>query len=109
MRIQKRSLTMLMLLAVASVFYGAARHYSPLMVEYVVEQTLIQKAPSGTNPESLNSRFHRHLSAAPNSQAKRMERLLRIAERLEKVQSLTPGELDNLLGSGTGEFPVLTN
>jgi hypothetical protein len=92
---------MALLLALASVLYGAARHYSPLIVEYVVEQTLMQKAPSGTDPALLNSRFRALLSAAPSNQV-RMERLLRISEYLEKVQSLTPGELEDLMAIAPG-------
>ena len=101
MTIRKRSLMMGLLLAVASVFYGAARHYSPFIVEYVVEQTLIQKAPSGTDPVLLSSRFRALLSAAPSDQVK-MERLMRISGYLEKVQSLTPGELEDLVAISPG-------
>jgi len=101
MTIKKRSLTLGLLLAVASVFYGAARYYSPSIVEYVVEQTLIQKAPPGADPVVLNSRLRTLLSAAPSNQAK-MERLLRISEYLEKVQSLTPGELEDLMAIAPG-------
>jgi len=101
MTIRKRLLTLGLLLAVASVFYGAARHYSPFMVEYVVEQTLIQKAPSGIDSALLSSRLHALLSAAPSDQV-RMERLLRISGYLEKVQSLTPGELEDLVAISPG-------
>jgi hypothetical protein len=101
MTIRKRSLVMALLLVVAAVLYGAARHYSPFMVEYVVQQTLIQKAPSGTDRVSLNLRFRALLSAAPSNQV-RMERLLRISEYLEKVQSLTPGELEDLMAVAPG-------
>jgi hypothetical protein len=101
MNIKKRSLIMGLLLAVASVFYGAAKYYSPFIVEYVVKQTLIQKAPSGTDPILLDSRFRALLSAAPSRQV-RMERLLRISEYLEKVQSLTPAELENLMAMAPG-------
>ncbi len=90
-----------LLLAIASVSYGAARYYSPFLVAYVVEQTLIQKAPSGTDPVLLKSRLHILLSAAPNKQLK-MERLLGISAYLEKVQSLTSAELDNLLPIAPG-------
>jgi hypothetical protein len=101
MTIKMRSLIVGLLLAAASVLYGAARYYSPFIVEYVVEQTLIQKAPSGTDPVLLNSRFRALLSAAPSNQVK-MERLLRISEYLEKVQSLTPGELEDLMAIAPG-------
>jgi hypothetical protein len=101
MTIKRRSLLMGLLLAFALVLYGAAKHYSPSIVEYVVEQTLAQKAPSGTDPAVLNSRLNALLSAAPSNQI-RMQRLLRISEYLEKVQSLTPGELEELLANAPG-------
>ena len=101
MNIRKRSLILGLLLAVALVFYGAARYYSPFLVEYVVEQTLIQKAPSGTDPVLLKARLRTLLSAAPNQEL-RMESLLRISSYLEKVQSLTPGELNDLLAIAPG-------
>ncbi len=90
-----------LLLAIASVSYGAAKYYSPSLVAYVVEQTLIQKAPSGTDPVLLKSRLSAFLSAAPDKRLK-MERLLGISAYLEKVQSLTPAELDDLLAIAPG-------
>jgi hypothetical protein len=85
MTIQKRSLVIGSLFVFASVLYGAAKHYSPSLVRYVVEQSLLQKAPSGANPASLHERVNTLLSAAPDKDTQ-MERLLRISEYLEKVQ-----------------------
>ena len=101
MNIRKRSVVMGLLLAIASVSYGAARYYSPFLVAYVVEQTLLEKAPWGTDPALLKSRLRAFLSAAPNKELK-MKRLLGISAYLEKVQSLTPGELDDLLAIAPG-------
>jgi hypothetical protein len=96
MTIQKRSIVMGALLAFASICYGAAKYYSPSLVLYVVKQSLIQKAPSGRDSILLQERLQALVSAAPN-QKTLMERLLRISRYLEKVQHLTPEELDELL------------
>ncbi len=96
MTIRKRSLVIGCLLVIALVIYGAAKYYSPSLIRYVVEQSLIQKAPSGARPDILHERFRAHLSAAPN-QNSQMESLLRISESLEKVQRLSFEQLDQLL------------
>jgi hypothetical protein len=63
-----------------------------------VEQSLIQKAPPGTDAAHLQDRLRAHLSTTSDQYA-RMRRLLRISESLEKVQSLTPEELDKLIAA----------
>jgi hypothetical protein len=93
---------MVVLFVVSSILYGAASYYSPSLVLHVVEQTLIQKAPEGVNPVWTRERLHTLLAAAPDQSA-RMAKLMHISERLEKVQTLTPEELDSLLT--TGEKP----
>lgn len=109
MTIQKRSLVLGSLLVIAVIFYGAAKYYSPSLVFYVVEQSLLQKTPSGLNPNSLRARFHASISAAPDKNSK-MERLLRISEYLEKVQRLSFAELNQLLAIEKPEKPrVLRN
>ena len=87
---------MFALCALALILYGAAKYYSPSLVLYVVEQTLIQKAPTGSQPVLIHERLHTLLATAPDQNA-RMTKLLRISERLEKVQNLTPEELDGIL------------
>jgi hypothetical protein len=96
MTVRKRSLLIGSLCVFALVLYGAAKYYSPSLVRYVVEQSLLQKAPSGANAASLHERFNALLSATPDSNS-HMERLLRISEYLEKVQRLNFEELDQLL------------
>ena len=76
--------------------YGTAKYYSPALVRYVVEQSLMQKAPSGTDPIWLRKRFYELLSAAPDQKAQ-MEKLLGISAYLEKIQRLTPEELNELV------------
>jgi hypothetical protein len=102
MTIRKRSLVIGSLFVFASVLYGAAKHYSPSLVRYVVEQSLLQKAPSGTNTASLHERFNALLSAAPDKNTQ-MERLLRISEYLEKVQRLNFEQLNQLLAVDRSE------
>ena len=98
MKFQKRLMVVAALGIVALACYVTARHYSAGIVLYVVEQSLVQKAPPGTDPALLRERFHALLSGAPGPKA-RMEELLRISEALEKVQRLTPEELGELLGA----------
>lgn len=95
MTIQRRSIIVGMLLVFALALYGAAKHYSPSIILYVVEQSLAQKAPKGTDTVQLHARLHALLSSAPD-QNSRMQMLLRISGYLEKVQHLTPEELDRL-------------
>jgi hypothetical protein len=97
MTIRKRSLVIGLLIVAASVFYGAAKYYSPVLVHYVVEQSLLQKAPSGSNAALIRARLHAFISAAPDRDSQ-MERLLRISEYLEKLQVLKLEQLDQLLG-----------
>ncbi len=93
----RRRLTVLAALAVAALAtYSTARYFSRYLVQYVVGQMLVQKAPAGTDPTVLQRRLVDSLSALPNGDAK-LEKLLNLSWNLEKVQSLTPGELDGLL------------
>ncbi len=96
MTIQKRSIVIVMVFALASILYGAAKYYSSSIILYVAEQSLIQKAPTGTDPAELHQRLSTLLSMAPDQKIK-MEKLLQISEYLEKVQHLSPEELDRLL------------
>jgi len=96
MTIQRRLMLVAALSFSVLVLYGVARHYSPFLVFHVVEQSLVQKVPAGIDSAQLRDRLHTFLSSAPD-QDKKMERLLRISEYLEKVQYLAPEELDVLL------------
>jgi hypothetical protein len=96
MTVQKRLITACTLLAFASILYGAGRQYSPALIRYVVEQSLIQKAPSGADPVYIQNRLRAILSKTPDRNAQ-TQRLLQISEYLEKVQSLTPEDLDGLM------------
>jgi hypothetical protein len=83
------------LLIFALTSYGIARHYTPALILYVVEQSLIQKAPPGIQAQMVHQRLHTLLSKIPD-QNTRMERLLRISQYLEKIQHLTTEEWDGL-------------
>ncbi len=96
MTIRNRSLVLGLLLVIGLGLYGAAKQYSPSLVLYVVEQSLIQKAPAGVNVSRLHERFRARVFSAPDN-ASRMERLLVISQYLEKVQHLTVQQLDELL------------
>lgn len=92
----KQRVTVLGLLALLFLAaYGAARAYSPAIVAYVVEQALVQKAPEGMSPILVRERFRALLASTP--QELKMLKLLALSNYLEKVQRLTPVELDRLL------------
>jgi hypothetical protein len=99
--IRKRSAVIGSLFVLALGLYFAAKQYSSFLILYVVEQSLIQKAPEGTDPARLRARFHSHIAAVPDQDA-RLERLLRISQYLEKVQHLTAAQLDGLLAGPPG-------
>jgi hypothetical protein len=80
--------------------YAAGRHFSPGIVAYVVQEALVQKAPSGSDPAEIRRRFQA-LAAEYREPGARLEKLLAISLRLEKLQVLETGELERLL-RGTG-------
>ncbi len=86
----------------------AAKLCAGWMVAYVVEETLIQKAPAGMDPHVLRSRLESRLAVCPDK-ATRLQRLMEIAQKLERVQTLTPEQLESVLkgraGGSTGNEP----
>jgi hypothetical protein len=78
--------------------YATGRYYSPMLVYYVVTEAFIEKAPAGADSVWLRSRMSA-LRPAWTGNSARLERLLAISQRLEKVQKLTRGEMEDLLGS----------
>ena len=99
MTFKKRSLVMAAFLAFALTSFGIARHYTPSLIFYVVEQSLIQKAPPGINARAVHQRLDALLSEMRGQNA-RMETLLRISQYLEKTQHLTAEEWDGLFRDG---------
>ncbi len=75
--------------------YALGRFYSPALMTYVVEQTLIEKAPPGTDASLLRHRFEAAIGSQPAGE--KLQRLMRLSQYLEKVQELTQPELDLLL------------
>jgi len=96
MTIQNRSKLMVGIFMLASILYGTAKYYAPPLILFVVEQSLAQKAPAGTDLIQLHERLHAYLSETPDQDV-RMEKLLRISQYLEKVQQLTHEELNELI------------
>ena len=82
-------------MALALIIYCAARYYSPDLIHHVVEQSLIQKAPPGVDAQMARQRLEALLQAEPDEKA-RIQRLLEISAYLEKIQRLTPKELEAL-------------
>ncbi len=78
--------------------YGIAKSYSYDIVVYVVEQALLQKAPESISAAKVQERFKTALASTPADQ--KLLKLMSLSSYLEKVQKLTPEELDRLLASG---------
>ena len=100
MTFKQRSMMLGGLVVMGTAIYGIARHYSPILVSFVVRQALVQRAPSGVTAQEVERRLDAHLRSFPGSEA-RLGRLLDMSQYLEKVQKLDLRELDELL-SGTG-------
>ncbi len=96
MTIRKRSAVMGVIAAFLWILYGTARINSTFLVEYVVEKTLIQKAPAGTDPVQIQESLQKLLAAAPN-RTERLERLFLLSSYLEKVQEVSPQALAGIL------------
>ena len=89
-----------------ALLYGIAKFNSPFLVEYTVEQALIQKAPPGTDPVKIHERLQELLAQAPDRRT-RIDLLFRISRDLEKVQTLSRQDLSDLLEvEGPGAFAM---
>jgi hypothetical protein len=73
---------------IAAGAYLTAKLFSHSIVLYVVEETLVQKAPL-----ELRLRFRTRMAKCPDESSRR-ERLMAIAQTLEKTQRLTPDQLE---------------
>ncbi len=104
MTFRRRLSTAVLLVIPALAIYGLGRYYSPDVIEFVVAQSLVEKAPAGTDSEAIKSRF-RKLMANSATRGTRMETLLELSQYLEKVQELSGAELELLLqGTPPGSF-----
>ena len=106
MTIQKRSIVLGLIVLLFALLYGIAKFNSPFLVEYTVEQALIQKAPPGTDPVKIHERLQELLAQAPDRRT-RIDILFRISRYLEKVQTLSRQDLSDLLEvEGLGAFAM---
>ena len=96
MTIQRRSLVVGFIVCFFLILYSTAKLNSQLLIQYVVEQTLIQKAPSGTQPDDIRRRFSKLLASVPDKR-ERTDLLFQISRDLEKVQVLTPEAFNDIL------------
>ena len=105
MTIRKRLIVIVSLLAIASVLYGAARYYSPALILFVVEQSLLQKAPSGIDPAVVHERFRARI-AATQDRGSQIQKLIQISQYLEKLQYLTLEQFNALLSPDKLNIPT---
>ncbi len=96
MDFRRRAFIVSMLLIAAVAAYAAARSYSDRLLIYVVEQSLMQKAPPGTDPTQLRARFRSLLAGLPDRQSA-LAKALSLSQSIERVQTLTSQELEQLL------------
>lgn len=102
MTIRKRSAVLGIITALSGILYGTVKLNSVNLAEYVVEKTLVQKAPEGTDPAGIHERLEELLAMAPNRQA-RLELLFRISGQLEKVQELSSQAVEEVLEAGSAD------
>lgn len=101
-----RILCIILVLGVVS--YALARSFAPAIIEYVVEETLVQKAPHGVDPAVVRTRLAAALAGRADGNA-RLESLLEVARSLEKYQRLTPQEFDRLTNNWNFPDPRVSN
>jgi hypothetical protein len=107
MTFRRRFIVVLILAFLALAAYGTASYYSTALVAYVVEQAFLQKLPQGADPAVFHRRMLDLLAAMPERDAK-LARLLQMSQFMEKVQRLSPAEVEFLLAgdtSITGQAP----
>jgi hypothetical protein len=103
MPFRRRLMVTAVLASLAMMAYLTANYYSASLTAYVVEQALLQKVPQNADPELVQGRFRKMLDTLPDRQA-RLHRLLAMSQYLEKLQQLTPQELDELLRKDASTF-----
>jgi hypothetical protein len=106
MSFKRRTACVALLVVLAAAAYAAGRSFSPDLVAYVVEEMLVQKGAPGTDPAQARRRLRESAGAIQDPEL-RLQKLLALSQRLEKVQILGPAELERLLppaeaGGGPG-------
>jgi hypothetical protein len=84
--------------------YAVGMRYSPALVRYVVAQALMEKSPAGTDPAWIESRLA-EIGLRSGSQGAALERILAIAQRIQKLNEI---DLRDLLApeSAGPEAPI---
>jgi hypothetical protein len=103
MPFRRRMIVVAALVALAAVAYITSSYYSASLTTYVVEQALLQKLPQEADPGSVKMRLQKMLGSLPDRKA-RLQKLLSMSQYLEKLQRLTPRELDELLTKDASTF-----
>ena len=96
MPLRKRLGIAVLLVLPAFVAYLLGRCYAPDVITFIVEHTLVEKSPDGTDPELVKSRF-RNMIAGCTTTETRMQTLLQLSQYMEKVQELSVPEMESLL------------
>jgi hypothetical protein len=96
MTFRQRTLRLLCLGVVAGGAYAVTRIYSSILVTYVVEESLIQKAPDGADTGQIRARFQGLVHTIPD-RGTRLRRLMEMSQVLEKVQRLDRDGVERLL------------
>jgi hypothetical protein len=96
MTLRRRLGIAVLLMLPAMVAYALGRYYSPDLISLVVEQSLVEKAPPGTDSKTIQSRFQSLMAGYDTREAK-MSALLQLSQYLEKIQQLSLPELEALL------------
>src|SRR5262245_42726912 len=96
MTFRQRTLMLLGLGIVACGAYAITRVYATALVTYVVEESLIQKAPEGADPGQIRARFQGIIHSLPD-RSSRLQRLMEMSQVLEKVQRLDQDGVERLL------------
>jgi hypothetical protein len=101
MNLRRRLMVLFVLAASFSALYGLGKHYSPALVRYVVIQTLLEKAPAGTDPAWVRARVTT-LADSSAGGAAGMARMMAISQQIEKIQRLTEEQMTELLRPDSG-------
>lgn len=100
MHIRKRSLiVILVLFAVAISALAALQHYKLPLIHVIVVNAIIQKAPPDYPEADIHQVFQEVLLKAQRNEREDeyVASMLRLSQRLEKIQKLSSNEVDSLL------------
>jgi len=80
-------------------FMLGLNRYKLVLIQTIVENAVIQKAPAGHSQEQIRRAFDEHYRKAGqmDREDEYLDRLLKASQRLEKIQHLESDEVDQLL------------